>query len=273
MYVLKARIFDLTLSLPPFIYHFWQRKYPFCIPSMVHLSQPRPQGAFPRLWRWAGEKRPGVEVGTFQIPSREIHIPFNCRKCTVSCIWTNRKTRTAFSRPSHSHKMRHLGLLGHFTNRKWQISLPFHIFKLLNLLLFSYTWRLKTRRFSVQAIIPPPPPGAFTHSPLEICRTTCFKASRAVFWSVSCYKELKLIIKLFTGRTSGVVHFAAFWFSLRSRACAENFQIVFGFKSRTSVLTLTFCPPLFFRFSCLIFLFCWEFSRLHFGGKSFKESS
>ena len=27
-----------------------------------------------------------------------------------------------------------------------------------------------------------------------------------------------------------------------------------------------------FRFPCLFFFFCWEFSRLYFGGKSFREN-
>ena len=34
----------------------------------------------------------------------------------------------------------------------------------------------------------------------DFCRKTRFKASRAVFWSLSCYKELKPTTKLFTGR-------------------------------------------------------------------------
>ena len=37
------------------------------------------------------------------------------------------------------------------------------------------------------------------------------------------------------------------------------------------LLLFAFSPPLFFRFSCLIFFFsCLEFSRLHFGGKVFR---
>ena len=45
--------------------------------------------------------------------------------------------------------------------------------------------------------------------------------------------------------------------SLRSSGMRrkQNFDKVFGFKSDTAVLTFTFIfsPPLFFRFSCLIF--------------------
>ena len=35
----------------------------------------------------------------------------------------------------------------------------------------------------------------------KFCRKTRFEASRGVFWSLSCYKELKLTIKPYTGRT------------------------------------------------------------------------
>ena len=39
-----------------------------------------------------------------------------------------------------------------------------------------------------------------THQPLEILLKTRFEARWAVFWSLSCYKELKLTTKPFTGR-------------------------------------------------------------------------
>ena len=39
------------------------------------------------------------------------------------------------------------------------------------------------------------------HSPLEILLKNMFEASRAVFLSLPCYKELKLTIKPFTGHT------------------------------------------------------------------------
>ena len=38
-------------------------------------------------------------------------------------------------------------------------------------------------------------------APLKLCRKTRFEASRAVFWSLSCYKEPKLTTKPFTGYT------------------------------------------------------------------------
>ena len=48
----------------------------------------------------------------------------------------------------------------------------------------------------------------------------------------------------------------------------------FGFKSDTTVLSSTFSflsSPLFLLFLCHYFFFCWASSRLHFGGKRFKE--
>ena len=75
--------FDTEVPPHPFVYHFWKRRYIFCIPSIE---------------KWC----------TLHIPSREIYLLY---------IWTNRKTRTAFSRLFHSHKMRQLALLGLFTNR------------------------------------------------------------------------------------------------------------------------------------------------------------
>lgn len=61
MYVLKARIFDLTPRPPP--------PPPFCIPLLtekVHFL-------YTSYWKMVH----------LHIPSREIYIPFNCWKCTV----------------------------------------------------------------------------------------------------------------------------------------------------------------------------------------------
>ena len=70
----------------------------------------------------------------------------------------------------------------------------------------------------------------------------CFEASQAVFWSLSCYKELKLITKPFTGRTLRGLLIQMQNISLRSSGMRrkQNFEIVFGFKSDTAVLTFTF---------------------------------
>ena len=55
----------------------------------------------------------------------------------------------------------------------------------------------------------------------------------------------------------------------------QNFEMVFGFKIGTAVLTsiFRFLPFLLFSFFLPHFVFfCWTFSRLHFGGKSLLES-
>ena len=47
-----------------------------------------------------------------------------------------------------------------------------------------------------------------------------------------------------------------------------------NFESDTAVLTFIFrfLSSRFFRFACLIFSFCWAFSRLHLGGKIFRRA-
>ena len=78
-----------------------------------------------------------------------------------------------------------------------------------------------------------------------------FEASRVVFWSLSCYKELKLTTNQFTGRTLRGLLIQMQNMSLRSSGRKQNYEIVFGFKSDTAVLTFTFCflsSPLFLLF-------------------------
>ena len=87
-----------------------------------------------------------------------------------------------------------------------------------------------------------------------------------VFWSLSCYKELKLTTNRFTGRTLGGLLIQMQNISLRSSGMyrKQNFKIVFGFKSDTAVLTFTFrflSSPLF-TFLASFFFSCWAFSRL-----------
>ena len=55
----------------------------------------------------------------------------------------------------------------------------------------------------------------------------------------------------------------------------QNFEVVFGFKIGTAVLTsiFRFLPFLLFSFVLPHFVFfCWALSRLHFGRKNFLES-
>ena len=53
----------------PFTYHFWRKRYPFCIPSID---------------KWY----------PFNTPCLELCISFNCCKCTVFWIEINHKNRT-----------------------------------------------------------------------------------------------------------------------------------------------------------------------------------
>ena len=63
-----------------------------------------------------------------------------------------------------------------------------------------------------------------------------------VFWSLSCYKELKLTTNRFTGRTLRGLLMQMQNISLRSSGMRrkQNFEMIFGFKSDTAVLTFTF---------------------------------
>ena len=78
-----------------------------------------------------------------------------------------------------------------------------------------------------------------THSPLEILPR--FEASRAVFWSLSCYKERKLTTKPCRGRTLRGLLIQMHNFSLQSSVMRRKQKFrVLGFKSDTTVLTFTF---------------------------------
>ena len=100
-----------------------------------------------------------------------------------------------------------------------------------------------------------------------------FEASRVVFWSLSCYKELKLTTNRFAGRTLRGLLIQMQNISLRSSGMRrkQNFEIKV-IKSDTAVLTFTFrflSSLLFSLFLPHFFFSSWAFSRLHFGGKSF----
>ena len=78
----------------PFIYHFWQKRYPF----RIHVP------------------KSDDKCHTFHLLSLELCIPLNCCECTVFKKWINQKTRKFF-RFSHSHKMHLLALSSLFTHR------------------------------------------------------------------------------------------------------------------------------------------------------------
>ena len=87
--------------------------------------------------------------------------------------------------------------------------------------------------------------------PWKLCGKTRFEANRVVFWSLLCYKHLKLTTKPFTGRTlHGLLIQVAKLLACKVQACAGS--KIFGFKGDTAVLTFTFCSlssPLFSHFS------------------------
>ena len=103
----------------------------------------------------------------------------------------------------------------------------------------------------------------------------CFEASQAVFWSLSCYKELKLITKPFTGRTLRGLLIQMQNISLRSSGMRRKQNFEFQGLEVTVVWTFTFhfiSSPLF-----LLFLPHFFFSAEHLVGfilvgKSFQES-
>ena len=84
----------------PFIYHFGQKRYPFCIPSID---------------KWH----------SFHLP-----YPFNCFKCTAFRIWINQKTRTSLL--SRSNKMHLIALFGLFNDRNDLFPYPFTYFNQWN---------------------------------------------------------------------------------------------------------------------------------------------
>ena len=110
-----------------------------------------------------------------------------------------------------------------------------------------------------------------------------FEPSRAVFWSLSCYKKPKLTIKPFTGCTLHglLIQMQNISLQILGMRRKQNFDTAVTVKvftayccytvtQQSSLLLFTFSPLLFFRFSGqLNFFFCWAFSRLHFGGKGF----
>ena len=107
----------------------------------------------------------------------------------------------------------------------------------------------------------------FTHSLQKFCPKIRFEASQAVFWSLSCYKEPKPTIKLFTGCALCDLLIQMQNISLRSLGMCrkQNFVIVLGFKSDKSITFHFLSSPLFLLFLPHFFSFAWHLcSRLHF---------
>ena len=100
-----------------------------------------------------------------------------------------------------------------------------------------------------------------------------FEASQAVFWSLLCYKELKLTAKSFTG-----CRLAAFWsrckiLALKVRACRESKILRFGLKvtQQSWLLLIRFLSSSLFHFSCLFFSFARHLLGFILVGKVFRK--
>ena len=97
-----------------------------------------------------------------------------------------------------------------------------------------------------------------------------FEVSRAIFWSLFGYRELKLTLKLFTGRTLcsllTQIQNISFWSSGMCRK--QQFWDTVKVTQLSWLFLFPFSP---LHFSFLMIFFCWAFSRLHFGGKGFWE--
>ena len=92
---------------------------------------------------------------------------------------------------------------------------------------------LKPLQLYFHLVLHPFGPGDFTAK-------TRFEASRVVFWSLSCYKGLKLTTNRFTGRT------------LRGLLIQMQ-NICLRCSGMRRKQNFAFSPPLFFHFSFLIF--------------------
>ena len=114
----------------------------------------------------------------------------------------------------------------------------------------------------------------FTHLLQKFCPKIRFEASQAVFWSLSCCKELKPTIKLFTGCRLCDLLIQMQNIGLQSLGMCrkQNFVIVLGFKSDTAVLSITFHVLSFSLFSLFLphfFSFPWHLVGIIFG-KAFR---
>ena len=95
--------------------------------------------------------------------------------------------------------------------------------------------------------------------PWKICGKTRFEAIRVVFWSLLCYKDLKLTTKLFTGRTlHGLLIQMAKLFACKVQACTGS--KMFGFKKWHSSLDFYFLLSLLPTFFTFLTSFCFSFA-------------
>ena len=106
----------------PFIYHFWQKTYPFRLPSFD---------------KWCPFHR-------HIFPSLEVCIPFNYCKCTFCKIWMNLKPECFLDFFTAIKCVCHSILLGLFPDQDDRISCSFIHFNWRNPYRFIYlSWSLK----------------------------------------------------------------------------------------------------------------------------------
>ena len=93
--------------------------------------------------------------------------------------------------------------------------------------------------------------SSLTHSFLGILLKNAFgKYNRSIFWWLSGYKQPNITCMPSTSQSS----------DQDAKCCLSKTGCVQ--KNKFWILTFTFSPPLFFCFSCLIFFFCWAFTRV-----------
>ena len=84
----------------------------------------------------------------------------------------------------------------------------------------------------------------------------CYEAGQAVFGSLSCYKELKLTIKPFTGHTVQglLIQMQNIILQSSGKCRKQNFEFwSLKVTQQSWLLLFAFSPLLLFRFFCLIF--------------------
>ena len=132
MYVWKARISDLILKPPP--------------PTLLYTTFDREGTLFVYLLLKNGA------------PFTYLVEKFISLLTDVNVLYINKpQNQTAVSRPFHSHKMRHLVLLGHFTNRNDKFPIPYIYFNYWIPCPFHIPGDWK-RGFSPDRQLYPPPP-------------------------------------------------------------------------------------------------------------------
>ena len=167
------------------------------------------------------------------------------------------------------------GYMGHFYHRKW----PFYRRKLAwctwqDFPKINLPWELSMVTSKGRK---KPPMTINPFAPWKFCEKTSVEGSQVVFWSLSCYKEPILTMTPFKGHRLRGLFIQIQNISLQSLGMCrkQNFEIVFGLKSGTTVLTFTFrflSSPLFSLFLPHFFSFAGHLEGFSFVGKVFRTA-